>query len=256
MTELTEAQKRYNKARYELFQLGAYGHCTYTNGEMLTEEGQRQQQDYNDRLRSAGDELEAALLHLVADHVERNTKIPLMSTHRLRKLADDPEELAELATPEGEEPVIVAYADPGVPEVRLCVKDAALWDPTGVHMTPLTSEDLPTGGICTHCGVDVLIPQLPSGSALTRVADVVMPFLMDTLPPVIASSRSREIADATLYTPSQPGLGLAIGLERAAEIAEDVSEELRKHQEFERSNGALDVMSELRRQTAGEKTSD
>ena len=157
--ELTEAQERYNVAQYELFQLGAYGHCTYTNGEMLTKEGKRKQQDYNDRLHSARMELESALLVLVAEKAESFRGDWGIPATWLRSLANDPDERSVLAAPDDE--VIVAYADPGVPEVLLCLADAKLADPVGGNMSPRTSEDLSGGGICTRCGVDVLIPQLP-----------------------------------------------------------------------------------------------
>lgn len=53
-----------------------------------------------------------------------------------------------------------------------------------------------------------------------------------------------HLADAVLAV--LPGDGRA-ALEGAADIAEEVAEKLRAHHEFERSNGALDVMTELRR---------
>ena len=48
----------------------------------------------------------------------------------------------------------------------------------------------------------------------------------------------------------------ATALLRAADIAEDVAESLRKHHEFERSTGALDVMTELRRVAAEEQPTE
>lgn len=68
--ELTEAQKAYNVAQYELFQLAAYGHCTYTNGEMLTEEGKQRQRDYNDRIRAGQTRFEAAAILKAADYFQ------------------------------------------------------------------------------------------------------------------------------------------------------------------------------------------
>ncbi|MFF1574697.1 hypothetical protein ACFVWR_18310 [Leifsonia sp. NPDC058292] len=65
--ELTEVQKAYNVAKYELFGLAAYGHCTYTNGELLTDEGKRRQQDYNDRITAAQARFEAAALRKSAE---------------------------------------------------------------------------------------------------------------------------------------------------------------------------------------------
>lgn len=68
--ELTEVQKEYNLAKSELFQLAAYGHCTYTNGELLTDEGKRKQQDYNDRIRQAQARFEAAALRKSAEYFQ------------------------------------------------------------------------------------------------------------------------------------------------------------------------------------------
>lgn len=95
--ELTETQKAYNVAQYEIFQLAAYGHCTYTNGELLTDEGKRQQADYNDRIRAAREELEAALLRLVAEHAETFGGDWGVPAAWMRSLADDPAELSLLA---------------------------------------------------------------------------------------------------------------------------------------------------------------
>jgi hypothetical protein len=93
--DLAETQKAYNVAQYELFQLAAYGHCTYTNGELLTDEGKRQQHDYNNRITAARDELEAALLRLLAEHAE--TYRGNVTAQWLRSLADDPATLSSLA---------------------------------------------------------------------------------------------------------------------------------------------------------------
>jgi hypothetical protein len=60
------------------------------------------------------------------------------------------------------EPGVVAYRSSGARVLR-CLTHAPV-DLTG--FTPVTSEDLPDGGICTHpdCGVDVLIPQQPEAA--------------------------------------------------------------------------------------------
>jgi hypothetical protein len=55
-----------------------------------------------------------------------------------------------------------------------------------------------------------------------------------------------EVADAVLAVLPAP-VDRAAVLREAADAAEDVAESLRKHHEFERSTGALDVMTELRR---------
>lgn len=59
-------------------------------------------------------------------------------------------------------------------------------------------------------------------------------------------------ADAVLTVLPPPADRAAVLCE-AADIAEDVAESLRKHHEFERSTGALDVMTELRRVAAEEQ---
>lgn len=107
MTDLTEAQKAYNVAQSEMFQLAAYGHHRYhPSGECLTDEGKRQQRDYLDRIQAAREELEAAVLRLVADHAERYRTLPKPVVGWLRTLADDPAELSLLAVrPEEREEV-------------------------------------------------------------------------------------------------------------------------------------------------------
>lgn len=95
--DLTETQKAYNVAQYEMFQLAAYGHCTYTNGELLTDEGKRQQADYNNRIRTAREQLEAAVLRLVAEHAETFRGDWGVPAAWLRSLAEDPAELSLLA---------------------------------------------------------------------------------------------------------------------------------------------------------------
>ena len=56
---------------------------------------------------------------------------------------------------------VVAYGNSDRPEVLLCREHGEGW----LGLTPLTSEDLPGGGLCTWwltteaaCGRDVLIP--------------------------------------------------------------------------------------------------
>ena len=95
--DLTETQKAYNVAQYEMFQLAAYGHCTYTSGELLTDEGKRRQSDYNDRIRKASEQLEAAVLRLVAEHAETFRGDWGVVAAWLRSLANDPAELSLLA---------------------------------------------------------------------------------------------------------------------------------------------------------------
>lgn len=68
--EMTEVQKAYYVAQYELVQLAAYGHCTYTTGELLTDEGKRQQRDYHDRISAAQARFEAAALRKSAEYFQ------------------------------------------------------------------------------------------------------------------------------------------------------------------------------------------
>ncbi len=59
---------------------------------------------------------------------------------------------------------VVAYRSTGARVLR-CLShypDNAAFREGDLH--PVTSEDLPDGGLCTKCGVDVLIPQQPSTS--------------------------------------------------------------------------------------------
>lgn len=94
--DLTETQKAYNVASSNMFQLAAYGHHRYHPlVEALTDEGKRQQRDYNDRLGAAREELEAALLRLVAEHAE--TFPGARGPAWLRSLADDLATLSLLA---------------------------------------------------------------------------------------------------------------------------------------------------------------
>jgi hypothetical protein len=96
--QLTGPQKAYNVAQSEMFQLAAYGHHRYhPSGEALTDEGKRQQRDYNDRIRAAREQLEATLLRLVAEHAETFTGKRVVSVEWLRSLADDPAALSLLA---------------------------------------------------------------------------------------------------------------------------------------------------------------
>ncbi|MFC8676731.1 hypothetical protein ACFUEN_29100 [Streptomyces griseorubiginosus] len=62
----------------------------------------------------------------------------------------------------------VAYFHPDVPNVLLCRICGARPD---LDVTPLASENLPNGGICTKCGVDVLIePAASQPAAVVPVA--------------------------------------------------------------------------------------
>lgn len=53
---------------------------------------------------------------------------------------------------------VVAYFHPDIPNVLLCRIHGNRAD---LDVMPLASENLPNGGVCTECGVDVLIPQQP-----------------------------------------------------------------------------------------------
>ncbi|CAM5591120.1 hypothetical protein [Streptomyces purpurascens] len=60
-----------------------------------------------------------------------------------------------LPTVEEPGPDVVAFHDPERPTALWCRKHGARW----WGLTGLTSDDLPDGGVCGECGVDVLIPQ-------------------------------------------------------------------------------------------------
>jgi hypothetical protein len=123
--DLTDTQKAYNVAQSEMFQLAAYGHCTYTNGELLTAEGKRQQADYNDRIRRAREELEAAVLRLVAEHAETFANSRFVSADWLRSLADDPAILSLLAVRPDEREAVSSVGS--VPATDRAALSAKLW---------------------------------------------------------------------------------------------------------------------------------
>ncbi|MGW7636143.1 hypothetical protein [Streptomyces decoyicus] len=74
--ELTETQKAYNVAQYELFQLAAYGHHTYdpaylSDGTLRTpRERKAGGEEYHDRLRQAQTRFEAAALTKAAEYFQ------------------------------------------------------------------------------------------------------------------------------------------------------------------------------------------
>lgn len=71
----------------------------------------------------------------------------------------DDEPAVEPTEAEGDR--IVAYRSTGARVLRCpsCYPDETTFREGDLH--PVTSEDLPDGGLCTKCGVDVLIPQQP-----------------------------------------------------------------------------------------------
>jgi hypothetical protein len=117
--DLTEVQKAYNVAASNMFQLAAYGHHRYhPSGEALTSEGKRQQRDYNNRLSAAREELEAAVLRLVAEHAEIYHGRP--TTDWLRALADDPAQLSLLVVRPDERDFDTQPACPPIPPCPEC----------------------------------------------------------------------------------------------------------------------------------------
>jgi len=52
-------------------------------------------------------------------------------------------------------PDVVAFRNPDKPSTLWCCEHGQQW----WGLTPITSEDLPDGGVCGQCHVDVLIPQ-------------------------------------------------------------------------------------------------
>lgn len=105
MADLTPVQQAYNLAQSEMFQLAAYGHHRYhPSGEALTDNGRREQADYNNRIRKAREALEVAVLRLVAEHADSFSGDWGVVANWLRSLADDPAELSLLAVqPDDEE---------------------------------------------------------------------------------------------------------------------------------------------------------
>ncbi|MFD9837085.1 hypothetical protein [[Kitasatospora] papulosa] len=102
--ELSEAQKRYNAAQHEMFQLAAYGHHMYaplidrrSGASLSIKEIEAGQRDYNNRIEAAREALEAAVLRLVAEHAETSWGDRGVVAAWLRSLADDPAELSLLA---------------------------------------------------------------------------------------------------------------------------------------------------------------
>ena len=235
--ELTETQKAYNVAQYEIFQLAAYGHCTYTNGELLTAEGKRQQADYNDRIRKAREELEAAVLRLVAEHAETFRGGWGVPAAWLRSLADEPAELSLLAVRPDEretdtEPAAPVAAPPtgqaGLRERLITALDNA----SRTHPCPTLGDQIWSG--CVHydeAGRILGVGSCHSG----RRADAVMAVLRGL------TLRELELLHRPNTTPSRPdpyratdephrlALSTALGLgtgapwdairERAAELA-------------------------------------
>jgi len=129
--DLTRTQKTFNVAQSEVFQLAAYGHHRYhPGGEALTDEGKRQQRDYNDRIRSAREQLEAALLRLVAEHAETFANSRFVSVDWLRSLADDPAQLSLLAVRPDERDFDTESAASVVPpsEDRAAALTTAIYD--------------------------------------------------------------------------------------------------------------------------------
>lgn len=84
-----------------------------------------------------------------------------------RRMADEAQQ-PETETPVSDADRIVAYRDPRNPRVLLCREHGERWQ--GVY--PVTSEDLPDGGICTFgrlssltCDRDVLATPAPTEAA-------------------------------------------------------------------------------------------
>ncbi|MFD9757982.1 hypothetical protein [[Kitasatospora] papulosa] len=117
-------------------------------------------------LREGADLIEQALIHSVAPASSERDEVwdqaVRAAATELRNVADGVAAEAQQPAPaETETAPIVAYRDPNNPRVLLCREHGEQWQ----GVVPVTSEDLPDGGICTFgrlssltCGRDVLIP--------------------------------------------------------------------------------------------------
>lgn len=86
-------------------------------------------------------------LRLMADQIAED---------ELRCVADEAQPAGEVC--ETPETPTVAYRDPN--GGTLYCASCGFHD---THCTPVTSDDLPDGGLCADCGIDVLIPQAGEG---------------------------------------------------------------------------------------------
>ena len=92
--ELTETDKAYYVAQYELYQLGAFGHYTYApltdraTGQYLPlQQREAGQRDYGERLRTAQATFEAAAIRKAADWLRTEYPGPDLDLH-IRRAAD------------------------------------------------------------------------------------------------------------------------------------------------------------------------
>ncbi|MCI3277578.1 hypothetical protein [Streptomyces cylindrosporus] len=192
--DLTDTQKAYNVAHSEMFQLAAYGHHKYhPSGEALTAEGKRQQADYNDRIEEARDGLEAALLRLVAEHVETYHRRQDVPTGWLRALADDPAELSLLAvTPEELEEAGLHLVEPAAPPAVGVLRDRVV-------------KTLAPMAVVGGSPPQMVVPLLEAGSARTPriVAWQPLDVLVERLLAAVVSGVDGSLRDriAALHQP-------------------------------------------------------
>jgi hypothetical protein len=113
-------------------------------------------------------------------------------------------------------------------------------------------------------------PATDQAALRERIAEALLDYLSRTadirpgrdgalafMPEVTDDERLRIADTLAAVLPADSGRAdRATVLEEAAGIAEEVAENLRKHHEFERSTGALDVMTELRRVAAESAPAD
>ncbi|MBW5420313.1 hypothetical protein GKQ77_01840 [Streptomyces sp. BG9H] len=78
-----------------------------------------------------------------------------------------------------------------------------------------------------------------------RIADVVVPLLLDHMPKSIATARGQEVADVVLAVLPAPA-GRAAELREAADIAYRIARRLDEQHYDERAQGAWDVENTLR----------
>ena len=149
---------------------------------------------------------------------------------------------------------IVAYRDPNNPRVLLCREHGERW----AGVIPVTSEDLPDGGICAfgrlgsnECGRDILIPTPAVGQQPTQQ-------------PATDSSARDDLYDAlnqSWYRWDPPGMAKGTGIIRLldayrAEILREAAEKIRQEvsDQWDRGNQDWDVhdAADLLSRLAGE----
>jgi hypothetical protein len=152
-------------------------------------------------------------------------------------------------------------ASHSTPEPSLSVQHTdALWDAIaipGPHTPTFTEQHERVCRAVADIILEVTAVQAPTtdrGALRDRIAEALMRWAEGNNAPQYAAMRRPETVRANAYSRADAVLTVlpapvdrAAVLREAADEAERVAESLRAHHEFERSTGALDVMTELRR---------